>query len=402
MRPDSGELSEAAIAGLIAGGREVIDIGEVTSDMIYFAVGSLKIAGGAMVTASHNPGEYNGIKLCREGARPIGQESGLFEIRDSVLQQNFKSAAPQQGSVEQHDITEDWITHTLSFIDPDKLKELHIAVDAGNGMAGKIFPELEPYVPWEVEELYFELDGTFPNHEANPLKFETLHDLITRIKADNLDGGIAFDGDGDRAFLVDETGNVLPGNVMNAMLAEYFLNEFPGSAILYDLRSSHVVPETIEAHGGKPVRTRVGHSFIKQVMREQNAPFGGELSGHFYFRDNFFADSGLIAAVIGLYVAGLSGKKLSEIRKQYTPYASLSETNFEVADKEAVFATLKNTFKNEQQDELDGLSIDFGNDSWFNVRASNTEPVIRLNAEAKTQPELDKLVTQVTTLIKGE
>ena len=272
MRPDSAELAAAVIEGLQAQGRDVIDIGEVTSDMIYFAVGHLKLAGGAMVTASHNPGEYNGVKLCREEARPIGQDGGLFEIRDNILADDFKPAAATAGKVTKQEIAEDWIQHTLSFIDSDKLKEMRIAVDAGNGMAGAIFPELEPYVPWEVQEMYFELDGTFPNHEANPLKFETLTDMIAKIKEMNLDGGVAFDGDGDRAFLVDETGTVLTGNVMNAMLAEYFLDLFPGSPILYDLRSSRIVPETIAAHGGKPVRTRVGHAYIKQILREENAP----------------------------------------------------------------------------------------------------------------------------------
>ncbi|HSX06283.1 MAG TPA: phosphomannomutase/phosphoglucomutase [Candidatus Saccharimonadia bacterium] len=402
MRPDSAELADALIAGLQAQGRTVINIGEVTSDMIYFAVGSLKLAGGAMVTASHNPGKYNGIKLCREEARPIGQDSGLFEIRDAIISGTYKPSAPQPGNIEQQDVSEDWITHVLSFIDVTRLNELNIAVDAGNGMAGKIFPELEPYVPWQVQELYFELDGTFPNHEANPLKFETLADLIACIKSQKLDGGIAFDGDGDRAFLVDETGTVLSGNVMNAMLAEYFLQKFPGSTILYDLRSSHAIPELIEANGGRVVRTRVGHSFIKQVMREQNAPFGGEISGHFYFRDNYYADSGLIAAVIGLYVAGLSGKKLSELRKQYTKYPTISETNFEVANKDTVFARLKEAFKDAKQDELDGLTFEFSDGSWLNVRASNTEPVMRLNAEAKSQAELDRLVSKVTALIKGE
>jgi phosphomannomutase len=399
MRPDSAALAEAMIGGLRTQGRDVIDIGEVTSDMIYFAVGSLELAGGAMVTASHNPGDYNGIKLCREGARPIGEESGLFDIRDAVIAQQFKAAAARPGSVEQQDITEDWITHTLSFIDTTKLKEQRIAVDTGNGMAGKIFPELEPYVPWEVTEMYFELDGTFPNHEANPLKFETLADLIKVIKDQKLDGGIAFDGDGDRAFLVDETGTVMPGNVMNAMLAEHFLGLHPGSAVLYDLRLSHAVPETIRAKGGKPIRTRVGHSFIKQVMREQDAPFGGELSGHFYFRDNYYADSGLIAVVIGLYVAGLSGKPLSKLREYYTTYAGMPEKNFEVTDKTAVFARLKQAFPEHEHDELDGLTIELNNGSWFNVRASNTEPVMRLNAEAKTQNELDTLVAKVTKLI---
>jgi len=398
MRPDSAELADALMSGLQAQGRDVIDIGQVTSDMIYFAVGSLQLAGGAMVTASHNPGEYNGIKLCREEARPIGEETGLFDVRDAVIANQFTAAA-QPGKREQRDITEDWITHALSFIDTAKLKPQRIAVDAGNGMAGAIFPELEPYVPWEVTELYFELDGTFPNHEANPLKFETLADLIKTIKDNKLDGGIAFDGDGDRAFLVDETGTVVPGNAMNAMLAEYFLSKHGDAAILYDLRSSKAVPEFIEAKGGKPVRTRVGHSFIKQKMREHDAPFGGEVSGHFYFRDNYYADSGLIAAVIGLYVAGLSGKSLSQLRAYYTKYPSIAETNFEVASKDAVLARLKETFAEHEQDELDGLTVDLGNGAWFNVRPSNTEPVIRLNAEARSQGELDKLVSKVTGLL---
>lgn len=401
MRPDSAELADAAINGLRAQGRDVLDIGQVTSDMIYFAVGHGQLAGGLMVTASHNPGEYNGIKLCREEARPVGIESGLDKIRDNVIAGNFKSAANQPGSAEQTDIAEDWITHTLSFINPKKLKPLKIAVDAGNGMAGAIFPELEPYVPWAVSEMYFQLDGTFPNHEANPMKPETLRDLIATIKRDKLDGGIAFDGDGDRALLVDETGTALSANVINAMLAEYFLKEFPGSAILYDLRSSRAVPEIIEQNGGKPVRTRVGHSFIKQIMREENAPFGGEVACHFYFRENYFADSGLIAAVIGLYVAGLSGKKLSALRQHYTKYATLTETNFEVADKEAVFAKLKKAYQSYRQDELDGLTVELGDSQWFNVRPSNTEPVIRLNAEAKTKDQLDKLVSKVTAVITG-
>lgn len=402
MRPDSGALADAVIKGLVTQGRDVINIGEVTTDMIYFAVGNGKLAGGAMVTASHNPGEYNGIKLCREEAKPIGQETGLFTIRDSIANDTLPSPAATPGTVIDKDIAEDWIQHTLSFIDTDKLKEMHIAVDAGNGMAGKIFPEIEPYVPWEVEEMYFELDGTFPNHEANPLKFETLTDMIAKIKSMHLDGGVAFDGDGDRAFLVDEAGVVLTGNVMNAMLSEYFLGKFPGSPILYDLRSSRVVPETIALKGGKPIRTRVGHAFIKQILREQNSPFGGEVSGHFYFRDNFYADSGLIAAVIGLYVTGLRGQKLSEIRKTYEKYATLEETNFEVVDKVAALTRLKAKFASNKQDELDGLSVELTDGSWFNVRSSNTEPVMRLNAEADTKERLDTIVKKVADLINEE
>ncbi|HSX07904.1 MAG TPA: hypothetical protein VLG11_03330 [Candidatus Saccharimonadales bacterium] len=399
MRPDSAELAAAAIVGLRAQGRDVIDIGQVTSDMIYFAVGHYKLAGGMMITASHNPGEYNGIKFCREEARPLGQETGLFEIRDRVAANDFKPAATAQGGFTTQDIVEDWITHALSFIDTAKLKPLKIAVDAGNGMAGKIFPELEPYVPWDVTEMYFELDGTFPNHEANPLKFETLADLTAMIKKHKLDGGIAFDGDGDRALLVDETGTVVSGGVMTSIIADYFLGRFPGSHILYDLRSSHAVPELISKKGGHAVRTRVGHSFIKQIMREKDAPFGGEVSGHFYFRDNWFADSGLIAAVIGLYVASLTGKPLSQLRKLHDKYPSIEETNFEVADKAAVFDRLKREYHAHEQDELDGLTVELGNGMWFNVRPSNTEPVIRLNAEARSQGALDQLVTKLTKLI---
>lgn len=402
MRPDSAELAEALIHGLRTQGRDVVDIGQVTSDMIYFTVGHLKLAGGAMVTASHNPGEYNGIKLCREEARPVGLESGLAEIRDNTIAQNFKPAVVEQGSLTSQDIVEDWIAHTLSFIDSSKLTPLAIAVDAGNGMAGKIFPELEPYVPWEVTEMYFELDGTFPNHEANPLKFETLHDLNEMIKQHGLYGGIAFDGDGDRAFLVDETGTVLTGGVMSAMLADYFLDLESGASIIYDARNSRSVPKIVTEKGGKPIITKVGHANIKKVMREQNAPFGGEASGHFYFRDNWFADSGLIAAVIGIYVATLSGNKLSELRKQYTHFATIPETNFFVEDKDSAIARIAQAFPEAEVSTLDGVTLDLGNDSWFNLRASNTEPVMRLNAEAQNQSQLDQLVTKVTSLITEE
>jgi phosphomannomutase len=249
--------------------------------------------------------------------------------------------------------------------------------------------------------MYFELDGTFPNHEANPLKFETLADLITKIKSENLDGGIAFDGDGDRAFIVDETGTIITGNVMNSILSSYFLSLFPKANILYDLRSSHIVPETITANGGVPVRTRVGHSFIKKIMRDSNAPFGGEVSGHFYFRDNYFADSGLIAAVIGLYAVGLTGKSLSQLRADYTKYATMDETNFQVADKDVIIDKLKTVFAGGKQDELDGLTVELADGSWFNVRGSNTEPVLRLNAEANNQESLDGLVTKVEAIINS-
>jgi phosphomannomutase len=400
MRPDSKELADAIIDGLRAQGRDVWDIGEVTSDMIYFAVGHNDLAGGAMVTASHNPGEYNGIKLCREGAKPIGEESGLFEVRDIAMDNNLAPVA-NPGNLAEKDIVEDWVTHVLSFIKADELKPIHLAVDAGNGMAGKIFPELEPYVPWQVEEMYFELDGTFPNHIANPLEAKNLVDLQKTMADTKCDVGVAFDGDGDRAVLVDEKGVPLTGTVMTALLTDYFLKEHPGATILINAICGRAAVEAIEADGGKWHRTRVGHSFIKGAMREHDALFAGEHSGHYYFKDNFMADSGMIAVVIALYVLSQSGKSLSELVAPYRQaYVQIHETNFEVADKQSTIERIAAAFQDGQQDTLDGLTVNY-EDSWFNVRPSNTEPLLRLNAEAKTQEQLDKLVAQVTEHIKA-
>lgn len=398
MRPDSKELADALVEGLRAQGRDVWDIGEVTSDMIYFAVGNNNLAGGVMITASHNPGEYNGIKFCREEAKPVGEDTGLYEVRDLALKNSFSQAAIT-GELVEKDIVEDWVQHVLAFVDTDKLKPLKISVDAGNGMAGKIFPELEPYVPFEVEELYFELDGTFPNHIANPLVPENLVDVQKAMKAQHSDAGVAFDGDGDRAVLLDEKGEPLSGTVLTALLAEYFLNIQPGATILCNAICGRAATEAIEKAGGKAVRTRVGHSFIKSAMRTHNALFAGEHSGHYYFKDNYMADSGLIAAVIGLYVLSLSGKTLSELVAPFRKaYVNIHETNFEVEDKEAVIEKLKDAFSSNETDLLDGLTVQFS-DAWFNVRPSNTEALLRLNAEAKTQSELDQLVDKVTAII---
>ena len=398
MRPDSQELADALITGLRSGGRDVWDIGEVTSDMIYFAVGKNSLAGGVMITASHNPGEYNGIKFCREEAKPVGEESGLFEVRDLAVKADFTDAG-SAGTLLQKDLVEDWIQHALSFINPDTLKALHIAVDAGNGMAGKIFPDLEPHIPFEVEEMYFELDGTFPNHIANPLEIKNLVDLQAKITATGCDAGVAFDGDGDRAVLVDELGQPVTGTVLTSLLADYFLKLNPGTTILHNAICGRVAPETITAAGGTAVRTRVGHSFIKAEMRIHDAVFGGEHSGHYYFKDNYNADSGLIAAVIALAVLSDSGKTLSELVAPYRKaFVQIQETNFEVADKAATLKRLETAFSDQDEDWLDGLTVNFA-DAWFNVRASNTEPLLRLNAEAKTTEELDQLVQKVTNLI---
>ncbi len=400
MRPDSTELANSLIEGLRAQGRDVLDIGQVTSDMIYFAVGSLRLAGGMMVTASHNPGEYNGIKFCREGAKPVGVDTGLLDVKSLVATNAFvDSEAP--GSIEQSNITESWIQHVLSFIDSDELTPLRIAVDAGNGMAGAVFPELEPYVPFEVTEMYFEPDGTFPNHIANPLEPKNLVDLQEELKKGGYAAGLAFDGDGDRAVLLDENGEIITGTVMSALLAEYFLDKEPGATILLNAICGQAAHDVVSQKGGTAIRTKVGHSYIKAKMREHNALFAGEHSGHYYFRDNFCADSGLIAAVIALYVLSTSSKPLSELVHPYREaYVQITETNFEVSDKEAVIDRLREAFTGHDISDLDGITVTVGN-GWFNVRPSNTEPLLRLNAEAKSQQELDDMIEKVASLIKN-
>ena len=398
MRPDSKNLADNLIKGLVAQGRDVIDIGEVTSDMIYFATGSLKLAGGAMITASHNPGEYNGIKLCREEAKPIGEESGLFDIRDAVISSSFK-ASSKTGTVSQKDVSEAWVEHVLNFIDSSSLRPLKIAVDAGNGMAGKIFPEIEPYLPFEVEEMYFELDGTFPNHIANPLEEKNIIDIKKKIKDMSLDAGIAFDGDGDRAVLIDEKGEALSGTVMTALLSKYFLKKSPGSTILYNAICGLAAKDTVEKNGGKAFRTRVGHSFIKSDMRKYGAIFAGEHSGHYYFKDNFMADSGLIAAIIGLYILSSSKMPLSKLVEPFRKaYYSIQETNFEIEDKSTIISKIADEFKEYPQNDLDGLTVNFDG-GWLNVRPSNTEPLIRLNAEADKKELLNKFVDKVNLII---
>ena len=399
MRPDSAELAQALIKGLTEQGREVWDIGEVTSDMIYFTTGHFKLAGGVMVTASHNPGDFNGIKFCGEGAKPIGVESGLLDIKALAIKNDWPECT-NPGKVEEKDVIEGWLDHALSFVDVKKLKPLKVVIDAGNGMAGKIIPELEPYVPFSVTEMYFELDGTFPNHIANPIEPENIVDLIDRVKAEGADVGVAFDGDGDRAVLIDEKGNALGGTTMTALLADYFLKKVPSSTVLYNATCGWVVPETITKNGGTGVRTKVGHSYIKAEMRTHDAIFAGESSGHYYFRDNFMADSGLIAALVALHVLSMSDKPLSELAAEFTKYHHIPETNFIVSEKEAIIDKISQEFSDAKQDTLDGLTIWLEN-AWLNIRPSNTESILRLNAEAKSQSELETLVAKVTNIIEA-
>jgi phosphomannomutase len=400
MRPDSRELAAAVRAGLVKQGRDVYDIGQVASDMIYFAVGHLQAAGGAMVTASHNPGAYNGIKLCGREARPIGIETGLTDIREAVEADRYQEVATP-GVETQHDVMSAWVEHALSFVDVKTLKPYHVAVDAGNGMGGLVMPHLEGRWPLTVEPMYFELDGTFPNHPANPLVEENNRDLVAKIKADKLDFGIAFDGDGDRAVLVDENGRIVPGHIMTSMLAKHFLLQNPGANIIYDARNSHLVVDVARENGGQAIRSRVGHSYIKADMRKYNAPFGGEFSGHYYFRDNWYADSGLIGALVAIQVVSDSGKKLSEVVDEYASrYARSPEVNFTVADKAAKIAQLKQHYADGTPDELDGITVTYP-DWWFNVRPSNTEPLLRLNVEATTPERLQEKVVELEKLLQG-
>jgi len=396
MRPDSKELSEAFMDGLMEQGYDVWDIGLVTSDMIYFAVGKWELAGGAVITASHNPGADNGIKLYRDQVIAVGLDGGLGDIRDKVLANEFKTAASQPGKRESKSITDAWVEHCLTFV--NDLKPFSIAIDAGNGMAGAILPSILPKLPVKAEEMYFELDGTFPNHEANPQKPENLKDLVAKVLENNYDFGLAFDGDGDRAGFVDDKGRPVLGTDLISIVAKLYLEKYPGSEIVHEVRTSRATQELIKEWGGTPIRTKAGRVVIGTVMRERSAAFGGETTGHLFFKENYDADSGLIAALVVMQAISDSGKKLSELVDEYRRYAMIPEKNFEVSDKEAVFSTLKEAYKDGDQDELDGLTVNLP-DFWFNIRASNTEPVMRLNAEAKTQEQLEELVANLTQLI---
>jgi phosphomannomutase len=397
MRPDSSELASAFIVGLQEQGRDVWDLGQVTSDMSYFAVGKFNLAGSAMITASHNPGKDNGVKLYRDGVTAVALDSGLDQIRDAVLAKDFKPAATTPGKVEQHDVVEDWVSHCLSFI--GELQPFHIAIDAGNGMAGAILPHILTKLPLKVEPMYFELDGTFPNHEANPQHLENLRDLMKKITDEHLDFGIAFDGDGDRAAFVDDKGRPVLGTDLLSIIAHYYLQEFPGAKIIHEVRTSRATRELIREWGGTPVRVKAGRIEIGRVVRETGSPFGGETTGHMFFKDNYQADAAMITALVAMQAISDSGEKLSELVDEYRRYVILPEMSFHVQDKVAAIENLRQAFKDGEQDELDGLTVNYP-DSWFNMRISNTEPVIKLNAEAKSQEQLDALVQHIKKVVE--
>ena len=401
MRNSGPELVEGFTKGVTEQGVDVIDIGLASTDMMYFGAGTLD-APGAMFTASHNPAQYNGVKFCLSGARPVGVDTGLNDIKRSaqtVLGGNGPEQAEASGSRSSRDLLDPFVDHVLSFVDVSALRPLRVVADTANGMGGLVVPAVFARIPQiTLEVMYGELDGTFPNHPADPLQPANQRDLQARVVAGGFDVGLAFDGDADRVFVVDETGRGLSGSTTTAMLAAAMLRAHPGATVLHNLICSRVVPETIREHGGVPVRTKVGHSFIKQVMAETGAVFGGEHSAHYYFADNFRADSGLIASLLMLAEVSRSGHDLSVARKPFERYASSGEINTHVHDPHAVIDAVAAAYAGTSTDRLDGLTVD-GGSWWFNLRPSNTEPLLRLNLEAPTRDECDQHVEEILALI---
>jgi len=398
MRPSGVELSEAFIDGATSAGTDVIDLGLASTDLMYYAAGALD-APGAMFTASHNPAQYNGIKLCLSGARPVGEESGLREIKAAVIADQPDPAA-RPGSVTRRELIGDYADHVRTFLGGGALRPLKVIADTANGMGGLVAPRVFEGLPFDLEILFGELDGTFPNHPADPIQPENLRDLQARILATGADLGLAFDGDADRVFLVDEQAEPLSGSLTTSMVAAAMLDRFGPGPVIHNLICSKAVPEVIREHGGTPVRTRVGHSFIKQTMAETGAVFGGEHSGHYYFRDNYRADSGLIASMVVLGVLCAAKDPLSVLRRPFERYADSGEINSTVTDPAAVIEQVASHFAECAQDRLDGLTVDCGA-WWFNLRPSNTEPLLRLNLEAADRPACDAHVADLLSLIRG-
>jgi phosphomannomutase len=399
MRPSSEPLAAAFIEGAALAGADVIDIGLCSTDVVYFASGSLD-APGAMFTASHNPAQYNGIKMCRAGAAPVGEQTGLQQIKEMVGA-GVTSRGESAGKVEHRDMLDAFGEHVRSFIDRSVLHKLVVVADTANGMGGLVVPKVFEGLPFALSVLYGELDGTFPNHPADPIQPENLKDLQRAVVDSRADLGLAFDGDADRVFLVDNLGQPVSGSTTTAIVAAGILDRNPGETVVYNLICSHAVPEVIREHGGIPVRARVGHSFIKQVMAETGAIFGGEHSAHYYFRANWRADSGSIAALCVLEQLCRAGVPLSELRKPFERYAQSGEINSRVADPAAVIEAVAAKYSDRAQDRLDGLTVD-GGDWWFNLRPSNTEPLLRLNLEAPDTESCDAHTAEVLALVRGE
>ncbi|HVW40489.1 MAG TPA: phosphomannomutase/phosphoglucomutase [Amycolatopsis sp.] len=402
MRDSSPSLAQAFADGVTSQGLDVVSIGLASTDELYFASGSLNMP-GAMFTASHNPAKYNGIKLCRAGAAPVGQDSGLAEIRDTV-EHGVPAFEGQPGSVTERDVLADYAVYLRELVDLSGSRPLKIVVDAGNGMGGHTVPTVFAGLPIDVVPMYFELDGSFPNHEANPLDPKNLVDLQAKVREVGADAGLAFDGDADRCFVVDENGDPVSPSAITALVATRELAKEPGATIIHNLITSHAVPEIVAERGGKPVRTRVGHSFIKEEMARTGAIFGGEHSAHYYFRDFWRADTGMLAALHVLAALGEQERPLSALTAEYRRYAASGEINSTVHDQIAKQMAVKDEFARRPGvtvDELDGLTVQLPDASWFNLRPSNTEPLLRLNVEAPTDDAVRALTDEVLAIVRG-
>ncbi len=395
MRTHSESLANALIEGMISTGANVVDIGMIDTPQMYFAINHLGTCGGVQVTASHNPAKYNGFKISGLQAKPVGTDTGLKDI-EHIAMALLHTKGRLSGSVLKRDLTEEYKNHVLKFLNP-KIKELKIAIDASNGMAGKMVPAIFSDLPIEIINLNFEHDGKF-KHEPNPLVEKNLSQVKAAVKKSKCNFGVCFDGDADRLMMVDEKGKTIGCDLMTALMVPYFLEKEPKSAVVYDLRSSRVVMEEIIKHGGTPRRERVGHAYMKKALRDSHAVFGGEVSGHFYYRDNFYTDSGLITLVHMMNIVSSNDKPVSELIKPLRRYFASGELNFEVADKQAKMEELARRYSDGQIDYLDGVTIGF-KDWWCNCRPSNTEPLLRLNVEVKTKELLDEKLQEISGLL---
>jgi phosphomannomutase len=403
MRESSIPLSRAFAEGVISRGVDVVEAGLGSTDLLYFAAGSLDRP-GAMFTASHNPAKYNGIKLCRAGAAPIGQDSGLATIREWAERDSYDREPGRVGQVSQRDVLGEYAAHLQGLVDLSANRPLKVVVDAGNGMGGHTVPVVLAGLPLEIVPLYFDLDGSFPNHEANPLDPANLVDLQAAVREHGADIGLAFDGDADRVFVVDERGEPVSPSAITALVAVRELAKGRGTTVIHNLITSHAVPEIVREHGGEPVRTRVGHSFIKAEMARTDAVFGGEHSAHYYFRDFWRADTGMLAAMHVLAALGEQARPLSELTAAYSRYAASGEINSTVPDAAAKLAEVREAFGDTDGagiDELDGLTVELSDGAWFNLRASNTEPLLRLNVEAPHEARMTELRDQVLRMVRA-